>query len=159
MVESGSQETCRVVHFIHLRPANCDLRLAPGPLRQPWQRCVGSATRRSRCAPTGRPLERAHRELGFRHVRFHGLLDSLLNADRIFDFLLSIGMKPIVEPSFMPRALSSGNDIVFFYQGNITPPRDPAAWAGLVGRLAVHWVERYGIDEVSSWPFEVWNES
>ena len=83
---------------------------------------------------------------------------SFFNTDRIFDFLVSIGMKPIVELSFMPRCLSSGNDIVFHYQGNITPPRDHAQWAELIRRLAQHWVERYGIDEVSSWPFEVWNE-
>ena len=83
---------------------------------------------------------------------------SFFNTDRIFDFLLSIGMKPVVELSFMPRGLSSSNDIVFHYQGNITPPRDLAAWSELIRRLAAHWVERYGIDEVSTWVFEVWNE-
>ena len=56
-------------------------------------------------------------ELGFRHVRFHDLLSddmgtlmdehdqllySFFNADQICDFLLSIGMKPFVELSFMP---------------------------------------------------------
>ncbi len=106
-------------------------------------------------------------------MRFHGLLSddmgtlvvendqlvySFFNTDRIFDFLLSIGVRPVVELSFMPRCLSSGNDIVFHYRGNITPPRDLAAWGELIRRLAAHWVERYGIDEVSSWPFEVWNE-
>jgi xylan 1,4-beta-xylosidase len=24
--------------------------------------------------------------------------------------------------------------------------------------LATHWVERYGVDEVGTWFFEVWNE-
>ena len=73
---------------------------------------------RSRCAPTGRrSCARCRRELGARHVRFHGLftddmgtlicqnealLYSFFNADQIMDFLLSIGMKPFVELSFMP---------------------------------------------------------
>lgn len=155
-------------------PFTADLTVAPTALRHPWQWCVGSchATTALR-ADWQAQLAQARRDLGFRHVRFHGLLDddmgtlvveceqplySFFNTDRIFDFLLSIGMKPVVELSFMPRCLASGNDIVFHYQGNVTPPRDLAAWAELVRRLAAHWIERYGIDEVASWPFEVWNE-
>ena len=148
---------------------------APGrPLNQPWQWCVGSghATLALR-ADWQAQLAQARRDLGFRHVRFHGILDddmgtlicqddkplySFFNTDRIFDFLLSIGMKPVVELSFMPRMLASGNDIVFHYQGNITAPKEPAQWAELIRRIVSHWVERYGIDEVSSWPFECWNE-
>ena len=40
----------------------------------------------------------------------------------------------------------------------MTPPTDYGQWAALVGRLAAHWVRRYGIDEVRRWYFEVWNE-
>ena len=72
-------------------------------------------------------LRRCHEELGFRHVRFHGLLcddvgilvderDQLLysffNADQIWDFLLSIGMKPFIELSFMPTTLASGGTTI-----------------------------------------------
>jgi xylan 1,4-beta-xylosidase len=151
-----------------------DLGLPASPLHQPWQWGVGSchATTALR-ADWQQQLSQARRDLGFRHVRFHGLLDddmgtlicqdekllySFFNTDRIFDFLLSIGMKPVVELSFMPRALSSGGNIVFHYQGNITPPKDQAQWGELIRRLAAHWVERYGIDEVSQWLFECWNE-
>jgi xylan 1,4-beta-xylosidase len=151
-----------------------DLTSVAIPLHQPWQWCVGSghATLALR-ADWQAQLAQAHRELGFRYVRFHGILDddmgtlidqndqplySFFNIDRIFDFLLSIGMKPVVELSFMPRMLSSGSNIVFHYQGNITPPKDPEAWSELIGRLAAHWVDRYGIEEVSQWRFECWNE-
>ncbi|MDQ6736502.1 MAG: glycosyl hydrolase [Gemmatimonadota bacterium] len=111
--------------------------------------------------------------LGFRHTRFHGLLCdemgtlmdeqnkllySFFNADQICDFLLSIGMKPFVELSFMPTTLASGTRTVFHYGANVTPPKDYGQWATLISRLASHWVERYGIDEVGSWFFEVWNE-
>jgi xylan 1,4-beta-xylosidase len=144
------------------------------PLRHPWRHCVGSCH-----APTAlradwqQQLARARAELGFRHVRFHGLLSddmgtlvsqdekflfSFFNIDRVFDFLLSIGMKPVVELSFMPGALSSGGDTVFRYRGNVTPPRRMADWTELISRLVGHWVARYGIDEVAQWPLEVWNE-
>jgi xylan 1,4-beta-xylosidase len=97
---------------------------------------------RSACGQTGQAqLRRAHQELGVRHVHFHGILSddmgtlvdqsevvlySFFNADKIFDYLLSIGMKPFVELSFMPCCLSSGNQTVFHYRANVTPPRDLA---------------------------------
>lgn len=144
------------------------------PLRHPWRTCVGSghATLALR-ADWQSQLRTAHADLGFDYVRFHGLLDddmgtlicqsdallySFFNADQIFDFLVSIGMRPIVELSFMPSTLSSGDAIVFHYKGNITPPRALAQWGELMRRLTQHWVDRYGIAEVSEWYFEVWNE-
>jgi xylan 1,4-beta-xylosidase len=118
-------------------------------------------------------LSRCRRELGFQHVRFHGLLSddmgtlicqneqllySFFNADQIVDFLLSIGVRPFVELSFMPATLASGGTTVFRYRGNVTPPRDYAQWSTLIDKLVRHWVARYGIDEVRHWYFEVWNE-
>ena len=58
----------------------------------------------------------------------------------------------------MPTTLSSGGTTVFHYGANVTPPKDYAEWAKFIGRLATHLTQRYGIDEVSTWPFEVWNE-
>jgi xylan 1,4-beta-xylosidase len=144
------------------------------PLAHFWEHTVGSChAPLALRADWQAHLARCRRELGFRNVRFHGLLcddmstcvlhhqqliDSFFNADAVVDFLLSIGVRPFVELSFMPGALASGGDTVFHYRANVTPPRDPRAWAGLVRRLAEHWVERYGIEEVRRWYFEVWNE-
>jgi len=83
---------------------------------------------------------------------------SFYNVDQVFDFLLSIGMKPFIELGFMPDALASGTRTVFNYKGNITPPKDYDAWADLIATLTRHLVDRYGITEVCSWFFEVWNE-
>lgn len=158
----------------HATHITADLTGSTRPLRHPWKWCVGSghATLALR-ADWQAHLAQAQRDLGFKYVRFHGILDddmgtlicqndqplySFFNTNRIFDFLLSIDMKPVVELSFMPRMLSSGNDIVFHYQGNITPPRSMDAWGELIYRIVSHWVERYGIDEVRQWPFECWNE-
>jgi xylan 1,4-beta-xylosidase len=86
------------------------------------------------------------------------LLYSFFNADQIIDFLLSIGMRPFIELSFMPETLASGHTTVFNYRGNVTPPKDYNQWATLIHKLTSHWVRRYGAAEVRRWFFEVWNE-
>ena len=157
-----------MIHFF------CDVSQAGTPFSHCWEHTVGSCH-----APLAlrsdwqAQLEQCHQELGFQYVRFHGLLsdnlgthvrqqgaplDSFFNADQIFDFLLSIGMKPFIELSFMPEALASGRKTVFKYRGNVTPPKDYRQWAALIRRLVSHWVDRYGAAEVSRWFFEVWNE-
>ena len=152
----------------------CDFAAATIPLPHFWEHTVGSdhAPMALR-ADWQRDLKRAHEELGFQHVRFHGLLSddmgvvvhenkklfySYFNCDQVFDFLLSIGMKPFVELSFMPRALASGSTTVFKYQGNVTPPKDYKKWSALIQSFISHCVERYGESEISKWFFEVWNE-
>lgn len=152
----------------------CGLSEAGISLPHFWEHTVGSghATLALR-ADWQAQLRRCHEELGFRHVRFHGLLCddmgtlichkekplySFFNADRIWDFLLSVGMRPFVELSFMPEMLSSGPTTVFHYRANVTPPKSYRRWATLIRKLAAHWVERYGVEEVRQWLFEVWNE-
>jgi len=152
----------------------CNLSQPSTPLIHFWEHTVGSdhAPMALR-ADWQAQLARCHHELGFRHVRFHGLLSdrmgtlicqnekllySFFNADQIMDFLLSIGMRPFVELSFMPETLASGQQTVFRYQGNVTPPKDYQQWATLIRKLISHWVRRYGISEVKTWFFEVWNE-
>ena len=92
------------------------------------------------------------------HIEGNDLTLSFYNIDNLFDFILDIGMKPFVELSFMPALLASGSETVFHYKGNITPPKDDQLWEQLVSRLAQHCIERYGLEEVRSWFFEVWNE-
>lgn len=152
----------------------CDLAQEPIPFHHFWEHTVGSdhAPMALR-ADWQAQLRRAHEELGFKHVRFHGILSdqmgtlicqsekfifSFFNTDQIFDFLLSTGMKPFIELSFMPETLASGRKTVFRYQGNVTPPKNYRDWEMLILKLAKHWVKQYGVSEVSQWYFEVWNE-
>jgi xylan 1,4-beta-xylosidase len=152
----------------------CDLAEATTPLPHFWEHTVGSdhapvALR----ADWQAQLKRCHEELGFQNVRFHGLLSddlgtlvrpqeellySFFNVDQIFDYLLSIGMKPFVELSFMPEALASGRKTVFHYNANVTPPKDYKQWATFISKLVTHLVDRYGLEDVREWFFEVWNE-
>lgn len=147
-----------------------------------WEHCVGSCHAIMGLRTDWREqLEKCHRELGFQYVRFHGLLNdemsvcvkdvnpfvrdapatlrySFFNIDSIFDFLLSIGMKPFIELGFMPDALASGAQTCFHYKANVTPPADYDEWESLIRTLTQHLVDRYGLEEVRTWFFEVWNE-
>ena len=142
-----------------------------GSLPHAWEECVGS----DRAVVAMREqwlqdLELVRKVTGVKSVRFHGLFNdemgvwpsgrqpNFLYIDMVFDAMLDRGLKPLVELSFMPGALASGTKTIFWYRGNTTPPKDMAQWGELVGALAHHCVERYGIQEVSAWNFEVWNE-
>jgi xylan 1,4-beta-xylosidase len=153
---------------------NCAVSKPPQALPHFWEHTIGSGhASLALRADWQHQMRRCREELGFRHVRFHGLLSddmgtlvreddqllySFFNADQVFDFLLSIGMKPFVELSFMPTALASGDQIAFHYRANVTPPKDYVQWSNLIGKLVRHWVDRYGLGEVRQWFFEVWNE-
>ncbi|MGO4567667.1 beta-xylosidase [Rhizobium sp. 2YAF20] len=153
---------------------SCDLHASGAEFAHFWEHTVGSghATLALR-ADWQQQLSLAHAELGFRHVRFHGILDddmgtmidqndqplySFFNTDQIFDFLVSIGMRPFVELSFMPSMLASTDQTIFRYRANVSPPKDYELWATLIKKIVGHWVDRYGIAEVREWFFEVWNE-
>lgn len=83
---------------------------------------------------------------------------SFANVDRSFDAIIALGMQPVVELSFMPGELASGTRTIFHYGGRVDPPRDFRQWGALISALGAHLVARYGIDEVRTWYFEVWNE-
>ncbi|MEN5072735.1 xylan 1,4-beta-xylosidase [Isoptericola cucumis] len=153
-----------------------------GTLTDAWRHSVGTgrlglALRRD----YQDSLALVQREIGFRHVRGHGLLSDDLGVhrpydaaagqgrrrgtryvttylDQVVDAYLEAGIAPFVELGFMPAALASGDRTVFWWQGNVTPPRDHREWADLVRAVVAHLVDRYGLDEVRGWPIEVWNE-
>jgi xylan 1,4-beta-xylosidase len=120
-------------------------------------------------------LRLARADLGATMVRAHAILHDdngvvvrdpggvlrfdFARVDALFDQLLEIGLRPVVELSFMPAALArDAGQTVFTYRAIISPPGDWSEWRLLVTELAAHLVGRYGIDEVARWAFEVWNE-
>lgn len=111
----------------------------------------------------------------FRYVRFHAILNDDVGiynedahgqpvynfsyVDQIYDGLLANGVRPFVELSFMPNKLAASPIYqAFWYHPNVSPPKHWTAWDNLIEAFAKHLVARYGIDEVSHWYFEVWNE-
>ena len=112
---------------------------------------------------------------GFEYIRFHaifhdevGLYDedaegqpvyNFSYVDQIYDGLLQNGVRPYVELSFMPKKLAAEQTLhSFWYHPIVSPPKDWGRWDDLVTHFAQHLVDRYGIEEVSQWYFEVWNE-
>lgn len=81
---------------------------------------------------------------------------SFVNIFSVFDFLVSINMRPIVEIGFMPSLLASDPDsTVFWYKGGISPPKDYADWRDFMSAFMRALIERYGAKEVHEWYFEV----
>jgi xylan 1,4-beta-xylosidase len=118
----------------------------------------------------------AHDTLGIRYIRAHGILMDdpsvytedaaghphydFTKVDKLYDMLRADGLKPFVELSFMPAALAAHphSPTFFAYHASSSPPKDYAKWGALIAALAQHLIDRYGREEVETWPFEVWNE-
>lgn len=120
----------------------------------------------------------AQNAIRFSHIRGHGLFCddmaiydpytdengnevahyNFTYLDRVFDFYLRTGLKPFLELGFMPQRLASGTQTIFYWKGNTTAPKDHEKWEALIRALLTHLVERYGREEVITWPCEVWNE-
>jgi len=149
-----------------------------GTLPDAWRACVGTGrldlALRSDYQES---LALVQQEIGFRYIRGHGLLSdgvgihrpyehagrrgvhhSFTYADQIVDAYLDLGIAPFIELGFMPEALAAGDQTVFWWRGNVTPPRSETEWADLVRATIGNLVDRYGLDQVRSWPIEVWNE-
>jgi xylan 1,4-beta-xylosidase len=146
-----------------------------GALYRGFNECVGAGRANEGLrADWQRQLRYVKDQLGFRYIRMHGLLCDDMGVyrednhgnpvynwqyiDELYDFLEEIHVRPFVELGFMPQALASGSKTIFWWKGNVTPPKDYDKWSGLIQALVRHWVQRYGAEEVRHWYFEVWNE-
>jgi len=81
-------------------------------------------------------------------------------VDQIYDGLLENGVRPFVEMSFTPRKLATDPNMLhpFWYHPVVSPPKDYAEWDKMIQAFAAHLIARYGVGEVATWKFEVWNE-
>ena len=102
----------------------------------------------------------AHSPLFYDKLKAHRTPYNFSYVDQIYDALLSHGVRPFVELDFMPKALAADPHMrqSFWYHPIVSPPRSYAAWDRMIRAFARHLIARYGIDEVSTWYFEVWNE-
>ncbi len=157
------------------RVISIDFSKEKGSLNSMFNECVGAGRANEGLrADWQQQLTYVKNECGFRYIRFHGLLSddmgiykvdrdgvpqyNFMYVDALFDFLHSINIKPFVELGFMPNALASGEETIFWWKGNVTPPNDYERWGELIKNLVQHFTIRYGTEEVKTWYFEVWNE-
>jgi len=141
-----------------------------------WERMFGSGRAVLSLRESYREdLRTVRRVTSVAYVRFHGIFlddmgvysegpkgEPIYNfsyVDQVYDGLLANGVRPFVELSFMPQRLAA-HDIrqSFWYRPVVAPPKSYERWDALITAFARHLIERYGIEEVSHWYFEVWNE-
>lgn len=141
-----------------------------------WSKMVG-AGRANEALRAGwlEQMQQVQENCGFEYVRFHGLFhDDMFPViekngkliynwqyiDDVFDRLLDLNVKPFVELAFLPTSMAAKDSkTVFWWKANITPAEDSfEKWHDLIKAFTQHCVNRYGIEEVLTWYFEVWNE-
>lgn len=154
-----------------------DVSQAGTPLRHTFKvfTSVGRASDLLR-AEVQEMLTVMQREIGFSYIKFHGILDDNLHLyredqagnpvlsfsymDKVTDFLLSVGLRPLIQFSFMPKALAADpSQQLFADPVIISPPKDEEKWCYLIEKLVSHYISRYGYPEVSQWFFSFWNET
>ncbi len=154
-----------------------DARAATTPFPHFWEQMFGSGRAILSLRESYRNDLRAVKQItGFQYVRFHAILHDEVGVynedehgepvynfayvDEIYDGLLKNGVRPVVEIGFMPKKLAFNPDALhpFWYKQNVSPAKSMERWDALMTNLAQHLIERYGINEVAEWYFEVWNE-
>ncbi len=120
-------------------------------------------------------LREFQRCMGFQYIKFHGILSddmhvvsrdragqlqySFVYVDSMLDFVLSVGLKPLIQLSFMPAELAiNPNNRIFDSTMINSPPVSNHAWCDLVHQFLLHLLERYGERETESWLYTIWNE-
>ncbi len=121
-------------------------------------------------------LKLVKEQCGFRYLRMHDLFNDDMfvyfekpdgsvvynwqYVDEVYDRMLSLGVRPFVELSFFPSGIAAKNSLSqMWYRNKVSVDRDNfGKWHDLVQAFVQHEVDRYGIDEVMTWYFEVWNE-
>ena len=75
----------------------------------------------------------------------------------MFDFLLSIGLRPILQLSFMPVQLAKNPERRLFNY-LVSEPNNLDRWGKLIEAVISHLLQRYGTEELRRWHFCVWNQ-
>lgn len=161
-----------------IEPLTCEVDVSAlgKSIRHTWKHLItiGKA-KEGLHADVQNQLRYVQRTCPFQYLRFHGIFDDAMMiyhedetgaphfnfrfVDQLFDFLLSIGLKPFVELGFMPSELAAdSNKRIFFKASYVSPPKSLDRWCELIDRFFRHCIHRYGLEEVVSWKFEFWNE-
>lgn len=145
------------------------------PLKHAWRECIG--TGHAHLFLRKDLQEHIHflqKTIGYKRVRFHASFHDDVGIyhrddegnvtltwnhhDKIYDFLVQENFDTLVEINPMPADLASEDKTFFWYKMNISPPVSYDAWEDFIRAYALHIIERYGLQRVKNWRFEVWNE-
>ncbi|MEH7495355.1 GH39 family glycosyl hydrolase, partial [Neobacillus niacini] len=110
-------------------------------------------------------------EIGFTYARFWGLFGddmhvedhseetiryNFSNTNKLIDFLIKNKLKPFVELGPKPKIISKTLDEIYIIQ--TISEKSLEDWKNLTKAFLLHCIERYGLEEVESWYFEIWSE-
>lgn len=116
-------------------------------------------------------IEETLKEIPFKYVKFHGIFDDAMHVvkqrgdkytfsfvyiDMVLDYIMKLGIKPLIQLSYMPSCLAEKYN--FYDNGmNISFPKNDEIFLELIKEFTNHIIQRYGKSEVESWPFTFWN--
>ncbi len=132
-----------------IRTIKIDYKEEKAAMNTMFKECIGAGRANEGLrADWQQQLAMVKSECDFKYIRMHGLLTDDMGVykedrdgnpeynyqyvDVLYDYILSIGMKPFVELGFMPEALASGTQTIFWWKGNVTPPKDYDKWQALI---------------------------
>lgn len=123
-------------------------------------------------AEVQRELKLMVKHVGYEFIRVKGILDddmlvyrevltgqimiNFVYVDKVIDFILSLGAKPMLEIGHMPGLLIKGKGLRFLRPASNCPPNNLSEWKRLVEALMNHLLERYGVNKMRSWIFTPW---
>lgn len=174
--EAAPTPSLNRTHQKEVSVAEINTALKGYPLRHTFKQstCISKA-KHILYSENQKMLRQLQEDIGFLYIKFHGLLDddmmvysesadgtpeiSFTYIDMVFDFLLSINLRPIIQLSFMPKALALTPERTTFYRESvISLPYNVNNWNHLISQLIQHLEIRYGKSEVELWPFYLWNQ-
>ena len=113
-------------------------------------------------------------KIKFKYARFQGIFsDEMFNygeqkinetsynfgkIDKLMDFLHSINLKPFIELGNKAKVLNLASDKVMYFKTSSEKEKSFKESLDLLEKFIVHCINRYGINEVSQWYFELWKE-
>jgi len=154
--------------------AKCDAGASLQTLRHTWRELVTVHSAGALLLhDVQKMLRTVQKEIGFSYIKFNGILSdemrlynisaagepiySFVYVDKVFDFLREVGLRPLIQLSFMPEALAKNpRKRLFGYL--VSEPDDLDRWTGLIEALVRHLMGRYGVEEVRRWRFCVWDQ-
>lgn len=153
-----------------------DFMMSGVPLRHTFKEiCTVGSAKQFLYAEIQEIIRKVQSDIRYKQVKFHGILSdemmvytekpdgtphySFTLVDKVIDFLLSVKLRPYMQLSFMPIALAKDpSKLIDMWHYNTSPPKSLKKWEDLILAFTSHLVDRYGINEVNSWFFCVWNE-
>ncbi len=109
------------------------------------------------------------KEIGFKYARFWGIFgDDMLVEDhsgeiitynftytnKLLDFLVRNKLKPFIELGPKPKILAKSIEEIMVVQ--TVTEKSPEEWSNLARAFLLQCIERFGIEEVETWYFEIW---